>query len=268
MPTASEYSSSGGGNKAVGDFSEQSLEEPGLSDQALELIGLASLRERSASGGGTSRSCCDPIFTHPRTGASIYCGGWSAANNLKALGSRNIRRVVNCQDRSSDNFFEKQKVVQTPDGWAKLANVEEKTDVAPEKPRSKESGPPTDEDPFEILYHRFHINGLDSSASTYVFPSRFAAKEDPSARKNREREVVQEFELFWRFLDDGLERGESGLIHCAAGMHRAGGASVSYLMWKHNLNYDKALKLAKSKRSVINPYHRNSLKLVEKALGV
>ena len=61
----------------------------------------------------------------------------------------------------------------------------------------------------------------------------------------------------FRFVDDALSRGESVLISCATGTHRAGGAAVAYLMHRHRINYETALKVAQSKRSAIDPrrYH-------------
>lgn len=238
----------------------------GLSDKTLESLGLELLRARAAqstgqvgvSRGYVLRACCDPIYTHPATGASVYCGGWSACDNLEALGSRNIRNVVNCQDLGSANCFADTRLRADARGaWEKVPREAAEREAGPDPSRDgrKEAirhGEDT-EGPlstFEIRYHRFHINGLDSRGHS----------------GEHEEAVVAAFQKFWAFLDSGLERGESGLIHCAAGMHRAGGASVSYLMHKHGLGYDKALAVAKAKRSVINPYHRVAIKIVEKKL--
>eukprot|EP00933_Yihiella_yeosuensis_P008887 TRINITY_DN11459_c0_g1_i1.p1 TRINITY_DN11459_c0_g1~~TRINITY_DN11459_c0_g1_i1.p1 ORF type:complete len:277 (-),score=31.34 TRINITY_DN11459_c0_g1_i1:104-934(-) len=212
----------------------------GMSDKALEELGLSLIRKAKTSSraaGRGLRSPCDPIFTHPTTGASVYCGGWSAVDNLESLGTRNILRVVNCQDPSSENHFQQVRLLNNPESGAWDA-VDPTT-----------ADPDTLKKTFEIQYHRFHINGLEHQK-----------------RKNHEQYVYDQFLEYWTFLDSGLEKGESGIIHCAAGMHRAGGASVAYLMWKHKLSYEKALQLAQSKRSVINPYHRNSLKVVEHRL--
>ena len=76
------------------------------------------------------RAVCDPIFEYPATGAAVYCGGWSAADNVDELGRRNIRRVVNCQDPDSENFFEGMEVTY-------------------------------EDKPFRVGYLRFHINGLE-----------------------------------------------------------------------------------------------------------
>ena len=43
------------------------------------------------------------------------------------------------------------------------------------------------------------------------------------------------------------------MIHCLAGAHRAGCATISWLMYKENLSFEKATILAKEKRDRIDP---------------
>lgn len=259
-----------GTQPSLSDFARMRQNSSGqVSDKELENLGLALIRERLARSGSSAasgvRSPCDPIYTHPVSGASVYCGGWSAADNLDVLGSKNIRRVVNCQDPSSQNFFQSKKILRSPHlaDNGQEGDPQKWVDQAKATPSEKQSA----QEIFNIAYCRFHINGIDRECGRFVSDTTSAG--DPASAKQytqKERKTYEEYLKYWRFLDEGLEKGESGLIHCAAGMHRAGGASVAYLMWKHRLDYEQGLKLAKSKRSVINPYHRNSIKIVEKIL--
>ena len=56
-----------------------------------------------------------------------------------------------------------------------------------------------------------------------------------------------------KFVEKALNKGENVLIHCLAGAHRAGTTSIINLMHFENLGADKAIKLAKSIRPVIDP---------------
>lgn len=158
--------------------------------------------------GGSARSCfvpravCDPIFEHGardeapgrsasgETGPAVYCGGWSAADNLEELGRRNIKHIVNCQDPDSENCFEKENIVDlartgllgTSKGSPRWVSVSRNASQAgkgshPFGSRSSSLGPehvkafeqvkklvqsrsPAAPKVFHINYLRFHINGI------------------------------------------------------------------------------------------------------------
>ena len=55
------------------------------------------------------------------------------------------------------------------------------------------------------------------------------------------------------FVDGALARGESVLVHCLAGAHRAGTTGCLLLMYKHSLGAQDAIKAAKTLRPIINP---------------
>jgi protein-tyrosine phosphatase len=44
------------------------------------------------------------------------------------------------------------------------------------------------------------------------------------------------------------------MVHCLAGAHRAGTTGVSYMMRAGNLKYIEARKIAKQRRSVVDPF--------------
>lgn len=216
----------------------------GMDDEQLKRLGLGLLHRAS-----TPVAPADAIYTDPTTGASVYCGCLTAASSLDELGRRNIRRVVNCQEPDSENFFAGQEVV------ARNASFYPALSSSHENSSSSSV--------FQIEYLHFHINGL--SAQERALPQQ---KED--AQRETVKIIWSEFSNFFQFVDEGLKRGESSLIHCAAGMHRAGGASVAYLMHKHKLSFAQALKIAQSKRAVIDPYHKellNTLGKIQQAFG-
>ena len=55
------------------------------------------------------------------------------------------------------------------------------------------------------------------------------------------------------FIDTALAKGESVLVHCLMGAHRAGTTGTICIMHFMGLNYREAIKEAKSRRSLIDP---------------
>ena len=55
------------------------------------------------------------------------------------------------------------------------------------------------------------------------------------------------------FVESALSRGESVLVHCLMGAHRAGTTGTICVMHFMGMSYREAIKEAKSKRSLINP---------------
>ena len=58
---------------------------------------------------------------------------------------------------------------------------------------------------------------------------------------------------FFAFMDAALSKGESVLLHCLAGAHRAGTAGVLVLMHKDGLDVEDAIRAAQALRPIINP---------------
>lgn len=69
-----------------------------------------------------------------------------------------------------------------------------------------------------------------------------------------------------KYLPEALEFIETAprkvLVHCAAGISRSGSVIVAYLMKKHSIGFDEALKMAKNKSPRIrpNPNFENQLR--------
>merc|ERR1712018_1760 len=76
---------------------------------------------------------------------------------------------------------------------------------------------------------------------------------DPKRKIEAKNNARDTTENLFQFIDTSLEQGESVLIHCAAGMHRAGATTVLFLMHTMNCDYENALKEAQFRRPVINP---------------
>ena len=55
------------------------------------------------------------------------------------------------------------------------------------------------------------------------------------------------------FIADVINRGESVLVHCLAGAHRAGTTGIICLMYFEGLDSSEAVTLAKSRRQIIEP---------------
>lgn len=56
------------------------------------------------------------------------------------------------------------------------------------------------------------------------------------------------------FIDQQIAAGNSVLIHCLAGAHRAGTVGVAYLMYKTGMRADAAISTAKTCRPIISPF--------------
>jgi len=55
------------------------------------------------------------------------------------------------------------------------------------------------------------------------------------------------------FINDVINRGESVLVHCLAGAHRAGTTGIICLMHFQGISMADAVPLAKSRRPIIEP---------------
>lgn len=89
-----------------------------------------------------------------------------------------------------------------------------------------------------------------SSLQYYTFPiaawEMYAGSTDSS---------LQQFvDPLFKFIDTALEKGESVLVHCLAGAHRAGTTSVACLIhYGGIMNVREAIACAQELRSAINP---------------
>lgn len=66
--------------------------------------------------------------------------------------------------------------------------------------------------------------------------------------------ALEGFTPVFKFIDENISAGQSVLVHCLAGAHRAGTCGVAYLMYKANLGVDEAIAVAKKCRPVIGPF--------------
>ena len=71
--------------------------------------------------------------------------------------------------------------------------------------------------------------------------------------KSKPLAVLEFFKSLFVFLDDELGQGNSVLIHCLAGAHRAGTAGVASLMYLVGMDAAEATIAAKALRPAINP---------------
>ncbi|GMI16236.1 hypothetical protein TrLO_g2392 [Triparma laevis f. longispina] len=71
--------------------------------------------------------------------------------------------------------------------------------------------------------------------------------------KREPQAVLDFFKSLFDFLDDELGQGNSVLIHCLAGAHRAGTAGVASLMYLVGMGAEEATIAAKALRPAINP---------------
>eukprot|EP00546_Thalassionema_frauenfeldii_P008291 CAMPEP_0178916300 /NCGR_PEP_ID=MMETSP0786-20121207/12544_1 /TAXON_ID=186022 /ORGANISM="Thalassionema frauenfeldii, Strain CCMP 1798" /LENGTH=230 /DNA_ID=CAMNT_0020589583 /DNA_START=74 /DNA_END=766 /DNA_ORIENTATION=- len=98
----------------------------------------------------------------------------------------------------------------------------------------------------ELSYHRFVIQKLAVSRSVM--------SAIPNDNQQQKSVVLPAFQPTFDFIDANLEKGQSVLVHCLAGAHRAGTTGVAFLMYKVGLSMEDAIAAAKQCRPVINPF--------------
>ena len=86
--------------------------------------------------------------------------------------------------------------------------------------------------------------------------------------KDNNDAVVLFFQPIFDFIDQLLCNGKHVLIHCLAGAHRAGTTAIAYLMYKKKISLQKAIVLAKLRRSVIDPVGSFPALLIRLELGL
>jgi protein-tyrosine phosphatase len=57
----------------------------------------------------------------------------------------------------------------------------------------------------------------------------------------------------FQFVEEAISKGDSVLVHCLAGAHRAGTTGVSCLIHFADLQVDEAIRAAKKCRPIIDP---------------
>ncbi len=97
-----------------------------------------------------------------------------------------------------------------------------------------------------------HHYGKDS----FVY-YRFLVSSWGTQMKSRDDEaILRFFEPVYEFIQSAVSQGNSVLIHCLAGAHRAGTTGVLYLMRRCSLRGPEATKQAQLCRPIINPIGR------------
>ncbi len=65
--------------------------------------------------------------------------------------------------------------------------------------------------------------------------------------------ISKYFDSTTEFIHKSIKRGEKILVHCAAGISRSSTFVVAYLIKYQNIDLQRALKILKRKRGVVNP---------------
>ena len=155
----------------------------------------------------------DPVFQDPTTGATIYVGNETAARGP-------VDKLL------SANVTH---VVNCTDDMKNFCEVP--VTHAPH-PKANER---------RIAYLRFNVAYWQD------------AGQDNRPQPASSREIVEFIRSLFAFVDGALAQGESVLVHCLAGAHRAGTTGCLLLMHKHGFGAQDAILAAKSLRPIINP---------------
>ncbi|CAL1152251.1 unnamed protein product [Cladocopium goreaui] len=73
------------------------------------------------------------------------------------------------------------------------------------------------------------------------------------------RGVFEFFHPVFQWIDEAVNSGQSVLIHCLAGAHRAGTTGVAYVMHAADLEHQTAISACKRCRPVVDPIGREQL---------
>lgn len=66
-------------------------------------------------------------------------------------------------------------------------------------------------------------------------------------------DILHHLDQCTEFISSALDKGENILVHCYFGVSRSSTAVIAYMMKKHNLEYQQAFDLVKSKRKFVHP---------------
>ena len=76
------------------------------------------------------------------------------------------------------------------------------------------------------------------------------------------------FEKYFNLVDQELAMGNTVMVHCLAGAHRAGTSGISLVMYFMNLSAPQAVGYVRERRPIVDPIGSfpDLLKRLEKAL--
>lgn len=155
----------------------------------------------------------DPLYKDPSTGGIIYVGNETAARGP-------VDKLLSA-------------------GITHVVNCTDDMKNFCEVPATSAPHPKADEP--RIQYLRFNV--------AYWQDAGEGNRPQPASQT----QIVAFMRTLFAFVDGALAKGESVLVHCLAGAHRAGTTGCLLLMYKHKLGAQDAIKAAKSLRPIINP---------------
>lgn len=106
------------------------------------------------------------------------------------------------------------------------------------------------EDDAKFTYHRFVVTTL----STRVCLQHYRKNRTGVAVAAAQPALQGGFQDVFDFIQGHIERGNSVLIHCLAGAHRAGAVGTAWIMYKTGMDVNSALALAQKCRPIISPF--------------
>ena len=72
--------------------------------------------------------------------------------------------------------------------------------------------------------------------------------------EQKAKSAIKYFAPLFQWIEEATAKGQSVLIHCLAGAHRAGTTGVAWIMHKTNLGVHDAIAAAKQCRPIVNPF--------------
>jgi hypothetical protein len=108
-----------------------------------------------------------------------------------------------------------------------------------------------EEDSTDITYHRFVVSRL---ARDVVYPSGLVADQTTTTTTTTTTALAGGFQETFDFIQHYLDKGQSVLIHCLAGAHRAGAVGTAWIMYRTQKSVSESLKIAKECRPIISPF--------------
>ena len=98
-----------------------------------------------------------------------------------------------------------------------------------------------------LVYYRFPVSHWHHSPE-------FGGRARPTSLEQKAKSAIKYFSPLFQWIEEATAKGQSVLIHCLAGAHRAGTTGVAWIMHKTNLGVHDAIAAAKQCRPIVNPF--------------
>ncbi|CAK9096056.1 unnamed protein product [Durusdinium trenchii] len=212
----------------------ESAERPDYDEEARKLFAALNLTPGGAANDESSRlhsyRNLDIVWRHPTTGArGVQPGGFGGMLGRLQLRHGTCVHGLDFVRRAGAQVFIGNATASSQKGILQKNRITHIVNCTSDMVNALEGDP-------SIAYYRFDL---------YKF---FATLDLRSTRG-----VLEFFLPVFQWIDAAVNSGQSVLIHCLAGAHRAGTTGVAYVMHAADLDHQTAIAACKRCRPVVDP---------------